>query len=172
MLLYFLRARMLYSYRIITYLQSISLLLYTTSLIDFSYEDELMLRTMSYSLGPYFMAKTHRLDLLQLNHVLPTIVVTGTILLFGLIVFGYFPIKIFNHQKSNKTYLEYLKSNILYFVNGTYFFSSRLMFVFIGMHIKQAVVDIGLIIASSLYGIFIIVVIISTLYQYHYDIID
>lgn len=127
---------------------------------------------MSYSLGPYFMTKTHRLDVLQLNHALPSIVLVGISLLFGFLIFGYFPVKIFNPRPSNKTYPEYLKSNIWYFLNGAYFFTARLMFVFIGIHIKSAILDIGLIIASSLYGIFIILVIVSTLYQYHYDIID
>lgn len=46
------------------------------------------------------------------------------------------------------------------------------MFTFIGLHIKYSLIDAGLIAASCIYGILILVTIISVLYQYHYDRID
>ena len=46
------------------------------------------------------------------------------------------------------------------------------MFFTIGLHISQSLLDPGLIVSSILYGIIIVLTLITTIYQYHYDQLD
>jgi len=88
MVLYCLRAKLLYSYRIIVGLQSLSLLLYSSQIYLY-YENEYGLRTLSKANGPYLL--TYRNDSLSLNTGLNSIALLGCFL--SALFLGYYPMK-------------------------------------------------------------------------------
>lgn len=159
--LYFLKTKLPYSYRIITGLQGLSLLIFSKQLY-LSFENEFGLRMLARSNGAYNLSSS-RLEDLSFDHAVGTYAVMGCFVLAYL--FGYDLVQTFRSRSAG--YLEYLEDGFLYCMNGGYFFTSKLMFFFIGYWINTNSNTIGAIISFFVFSSIIGVVLIKLFYDFH-----
>lgn len=120
---------------------------------------------MSVSNGPYYPA--YRIMQLSTSHIFPTMVLV--IVMVALLVLLYYPFTVFIGPRDS--IIEYLKHEGLHMFDCTYYFASKMMFFYIGKFIKEFNANGGLsalyIAVMAVYGVFVLLAWIRTIYRYH-----
>ena len=160
MLLYCLRIKLPYSYRIIVGLQGFSLLLFSNQLYLY-FENEFGLRLLFKSNGFYNFSS--RLEAISLNYAIGPIVMFGCFLTAFFVL--YYPTKTF--RKSYDEYCSYLSDNVWNFLNNFYYFAARIMFFYIGLWVNSMSLTISIIVLFCIFCLTIAIVIVKLIYDFH-----
>ncbi len=138
----------------------ISCLIYSR-LIYLDYEDFFVMRYFNLLSGPFRLE--YRLHGLSMDHALQSYLLLG--LFIFLMVFLYYPSQTF-HKKID-SFWEYLKLNILEYLENFYYFGGKMMFLYIGMFIQANSKEILLIVHMVLFCLLILAVFGRLIMEYH-----
>jgi hypothetical protein len=158
--LYYLKAKLPLSYRIVVGLQGLSLLIHSHNIYLF-FDNIFGLRLLAKSHGFYNFSS--RLDTLSINYAIGPFVLLGCFLVVYLC--GYHLTETF--RKKYKTYTDYLTDNAIHLGNSFYFFGSRMMFFFIGAWISSFSLEIGVLIPAIIFCVAVVAVLSKLFYDFH-----
>ena len=70
-------------------------------------------------------------------------------------------------RRKEYEFSDYLWENVVHMVNCIYFFASRMMFLFIGLWIKNVTITAGVFIPFIIFACFIVATLLKLFYDFH-----
>lgn len=160
MFLFFIRVRLIYSYRIVAGLQGLALLIFSQQMFLYA-ENEFGLRILSRSNGYY--EHTSRMEPISVKYAY------GPFVLFGcyfVALFGMYPLSL-TFVKRYEDFQTYLLENSVHFLYSFYFFASRMMFYYIGLWIQSISTSLSVIIPFCIFALLIVLILVKFFYDFH-----
>ncbi len=161
MILFTLKAKTPLSYRVVSGLQSFSMLI-SSEQFYLNYESFFGLKTIYRSNG-FYMSGANRLDTSSINFAIPALVLFCAFLLGIFLMYPLYKSLV----KSYESIGEYLKDNWYHYATCFYFFSARVMLYYIGIWIKTNSSEAVDIVIFSLFSLVIGGVVFKTIVKFH-----
>ena len=101
---------------------------------------------------------------LSTSHIFPTM--SLIIIMAVLLILLYFPLSVF--VKKRDSLFEYLKTEGLHIFDCAYFFTAKMIFFYLGKFIQEvSTASVTYIVVAGVYGLFVLVAWVRTIYKYH-----
>lgn len=161
MVLFTLKAKTPLSYRVVSGLQSFSMLISSDQFYLY-YESFFGLKTIYRSNG-FYMFGANRLDTSSINFAIPVLVFFCAFLFGMFLMYSLYK----SFVKSYESIGEYLKDNLYHYATCFYFFSARAMLYYMGIWLKTNSTEVLDIIIFSLFSLVVGGVVFKTIVKFH-----
>lgn len=160
MLLFCLKVKLPFSYRLLVGLQGLSLLVFSKNIYLY-FENQFGLTFLSKANG--FFNFSNRLQGASIDHAIGPFVLLGC---FFVAFLALYPLTQ-TFCKPYSDYQEYLTENFKHFANSFFFFASKMMFYFIGLWANSMSTTISILVPFCLFALIALGILIKFFYDFH-----